>query len=552
MIVDARELRQKGPLRFDVCIIGAGPAGIAMAWELRNAGISVGLLESGGLGPDAYTQGLYTGSNVGRPYFDLDDCRARYFGGSTNWWVAMTRTFDEIDFAEREWVPYSGWPFPKAELGPHYARAQEFLGLAKDSFEIPPKEGPGTEGLPLQPGTFDSILFAFGSNLIWHEAYRPRIAAEKNLTVVLRANVVELLVGADGRAITGVTARTLDGKNLEVASDVFVLATGGLENPRILLASNSTIPAGIGNGHDLVGRFFMEHPNVGIGLFTPRDPGYRSALYTRHQTPEGLVQGALVPSREVQEREGLLNTSVAFERPGFTLRDFFDVLPGGFGDWINSIRLEARKRDPLYRLVERVEQGLLAMSLRSGASDLRSRIPGLRVHGSTNGTRAWTYRVYSRSEQQPNPASRVTLGRDKDALGMPRLVLDWRLTDLDTRTLTWTRDRLASLLGDLGTFDAFPNETIDRTLKGGWHHMGTTRMASDPGRGVVDQDCRVHGVDNLYIAGSSVFPTGGYANPTLTIVALATRLSDHIRRRVERVPSVRSEAALESVASAKP
>jgi choline dehydrogenase-like flavoprotein len=544
MIVDARSQNGSGPLRFDVCIIGAGPAGIAIAWELRNSGLSVGLLESGGFVPDSSTQALYGGRNVGHAYFDLDNCRARYFGGSTNWWVAMARPLDDVDFVARDWVPHSGWPFAKAVLDPFYRRAEQLLMLPTMAYEGLPSVGPGREALPLPPGVFEPVFFTYGTKTLWHATYRDAFVGHPEITLVLRANVLELELNEDCRAVTRATVGTLAGNRFGVEAKLFVLATGGLENPRLLLASQGRMACGIGNGQDLVGRFFMEHPNVAIGRFTAADPGYRSVLYSRHQTPEGLIQGALVPTREVQGRERLLNTSVAFERPGFTLRDFFEVMPNGMGKWIDRARLAARKRALLYRLVGRVEQGLLAMSLWQQASDIRNRVPGLRMHTvpPSDGSRpsGWSYRIYSRSEQEPNPQSRVTLGSDRDAFGMPRLVLNWSLTELDLRTLRWTRDMLSRLLSGAGTFMAYSDERIDETIKGGWHHMGTTRMARDPKRGVVDENCRVHGIENLYVAGSSVFPTGGYANPTLTIVALASRLSDHLKEKLARHPSVGS------------
>jgi choline dehydrogenase-like flavoprotein len=274
----------------------------------------------------------------------------------------------------------------------------------------------------------------------------------------------------------------------------------------------------------------MEHPNVTLGHFTPRDPAFRSVFYTRHKTETGLVQAALVPRPDVQEREGVLNTSIALERPAFTFRDVFDTLPRRAAGRLDLVRLWAKKRRGLNAATRHAERTLLALSLWRGSSDLRRFLPGLRRGRGARS--AWTYRVYCRSEQHPDPQSRVGLGRSRDALGLPQLVLNWHLSPLDLKTLSWARGSLGDALESHGAFYPATDREVGDEVKGGWHHMGTTRMSTDPRKGVVDPDGRVHTLENLYVAGSSVFPTAGYANPTLTIVALALRLADHLRDRL--------------------
>jgi choline dehydrogenase-like flavoprotein len=528
MLIDARRVLAGQVFPFDVCIVGAGPAGIALAWELRNSGLTVGLLESGGFGPDAASHALNEGQVVGRPYFPLDNCRARYFGGSTNWWVAMCRPLDAIDFQNRPWVPNSGWPFKRAALEPHYLRAQNLLGIDRPDYEKPPASGPGREPLPVPEELFEPVRFTFGkTNPPWFAGIRSQLVRHPKVTLLLRANAVELALDARRQGVARVKARALGRGPFEIASQAVVLAAGGLENARLLLASDRQMKEGVGNANGLVGRFFMEHPNVTLGHFTPRDPSYRSVLYTRHPTEGGaLIQTVLVPRASVQESEGVLNTSVAFERPAFTFRDVFDVLPRKAAERVDLVRLWTKKRRGFQGVARHAERTLLALSLWRGSADLRRFLPapGRRGAGS-----AWTYRLYCRSEQHPDPQSRVGLGRTRDALGLPQLVLSWHLSPLDLRTLTWARSSLGGVLESLGSFQASTDREIDEGLKGGWHHMGTTRMSADPQKGVVDPNGKVHSLSNLYIAGSSVFPTGGYTNPTLTIVALALRLADHLR-----------------------
>jgi choline dehydrogenase-like flavoprotein len=535
VLVDARSLEAGSTHRFDVCVIGAGPAGMTVARELRGSGLSVGLLESGGFEPDPASQTLYRGRNIGHPYFDLDNCRVRYFGGSTNWWVAMSRPLDEFDFQQRSWVPDSGWPFSRAELDPYYERASPLLLLPITDYRLEPWVGPGHEALPLSSDLFDTGLYTYGTQPLWNDEYRDEFIKDPAISVVLYANALELVLREGGQAVESVAVGTLSGRKFRVEAREFVLATGGIENPRILLASNRQATAGIGNQHGLVGRYFMEHPNATIGTFTPRDPSFRSDLYARHRTPAGLIQGALIPTPKVQEREQLLNISISFEPPAFTLRDFFEVLPGNLGKWIDNARLEARKRALSYRVVRRIERAMLNLSLSARAIGMRSRLEqggGASTNGAKAATKPMRFRILVRSEQHPNPLSRVTLGTARDQFGIPRPEVDWRLTALDYRTITWTRDTLAAHLKPLGTVVPFPEQEIDDQMKGGWHHMGTTRMAVDPRQGVVDPDCRVHGVGNLSIAGSSVYPTSGFVNPTLTLVALAIRLSDRLKREL--------------------
>lgn len=142
--------------------------------------------------------------------------------------------------------------------------------------------------------------------------------------------------------------------------------------------------------------------------------------------------------------------------------------------------------------------------------------------------------IRSSCEQAPHPDSRVTLDGERDALGMPRVVLDWRLSPIDRHTIAFAFRRSVDGLTQAGLGQVTLEPWIETPdldsgeFEGGYHHMGTTRMSDTPTSGVVDRHCRVHGVHNLYIAGPSVFPTSGCANPMLTIVALALRLAGHL------------------------
>jgi len=299
---------------------------------------------------------------------------------------------------------------------------------------------------------------------------------------------------AGGGALREVIAGSLKGNRFRVRAKAFVLAAGGIENVRLLMQSRSVHGEGIGNDHDLLGRFFMEHPHLHVGFVTFTRPGGSLEMYRQHSQDPILGHeslGVLCPSPDLQRRERILNLSVQlYPAPRERLSDFVR----GVG-----------------RMAARTDAGFASTG---AAGDLVSA------------------NLYARVEPSPHPDSRVTLGSDRDALGMQRVKLDWRLPATDSDSLRRSLVAFGRELGRAGRGRLFVRLTEARPwpgASGGDHHMGTTRMASEPAGGVVDPDCAIHGMDNLYVAGSSVYPTAGFANPTLTIVALALRLADHLR-----------------------
>jgi choline dehydrogenase-like flavoprotein len=474
---DARALPRDTVLEADVCVIGAGAAGICLARSLSGSALRVALLESGGLEPDPATQDLYRGRIYGRNYFQLDVCRSRQFGGSTNCWHGMCRPLDPIDFEARDWVPHSGWPFGLETLEAYYERAQQVLRLERFDYAGASWENEELPLLPLVGGGIRSGVFQVAANRLG-EIYRSEVERAPNLDTYLFANLVGF--DADRARIARARVACLDGNRISVKARYFVLATGGIENARLLLVT------GLGNQHDLVGRYFMEHPHVLAGAFLPSQAALPLGFYRPHQ--EGGVQlaGYLATTDAVRRAERLLGWC------GFLAQEA--PLP----------ELEQHLA-PLVQEIDRPREG-----------------PAGRAVFFMN-----------ELEQAPNPASRVRLSENKDALGMPRAQLEWRLSAIDKSSARRTQEVLARALGAAGlgrlqiTFSederSWPTE-----MGGGRHHMGTTRMHLDPKQGVVDPDGRVHGLANLYVAGSSVFPTVGAANPTLTLVALALRLADHL------------------------
>ena len=515
MFIDTDTVPEGTVLDTDVCIVGAGAAGITLAREFINAPFRVSVLESGGLEYDSATQRLYKGENIGRSYFDLDVSRLRFFGGTTNHWEGFCLPLKPIDFEERPWLPYSGWPFGLEKLEPFYRRAQVVCQLGPydytDSF---PEAQTGNQVLPFDRERMVTDVIQRSPPTRFGTVYGPEIKAASNVLVYLRANVVNIEAGDTPAAVTRLRIATLGGKQIWITARRFILATGGIENARLLLASNERETAGLGNQADLVGRFFMEHPYPYVGRLLPINPE-RWAVYCftdyfgqRHSQ----LNGILSPARSVQEQEQILQCAIGLP----------DAVPPGSEGTIALRRImhgEDTRPKQIGSDVWRVLSGIEGV-----AEDAYQKA----THGSIPIS---MFNVQCLGQQAPNPDSRITLGERRDALGLPEARLDLRLSEIDKRSITRTWQIFVQELGKAGLgraqvdFDDWPEQPFY-----GYHHMGTTRMAVDAKRGVVDPDCRVHGVGNLYVAGSSVFPTSGSANPTLTIVALALRLADHIKR----------------------
>jgi len=510
MFVDGRSLARDQQIETDVCVIGAGAAGITLAHELSGARFAVALIESGGLAPDERAQALYSGPNVGHPYQALDTVRLRYFGGSTNHWGGHCLPIRALSFEKRDWIPHSGWPISRKTLDPFYRRAHEIIGLGP--FDYDPAALSRRTGQPLFPFDASRLVTVVSryNALRFGEAYRDPISKAPNLTTFLHSNVVSINRSRRGDLIDDVAVRTLAGNDFTVRARHFVLATGGLENARLLLLSNDVQAAGLGNQNDLVGRFFMDHIWYPNGFILPIEQEGFHDLYTRSHTVAGDVpmKANLALPDAVVRRERIPDYRAELAPIRRHLSSTSDVGPLGAG----------AKSDL--------------------GPDLAKMLKGIRPRGESGPSPSdlRKYRVLNFSEQVPNPDSRVTLTNDKDELGCPRIALDWRLTELDKRGVRRAQRLIALEVGrsGFGRFESqLPEDAglIMKTAVGGSHHMGTTRLGDDPRTSVVDADGRVHGLRNLFVAGSSVFPSCGYANPTLTIVALAVRLAGHIQKQ---------------------
>jgi len=537
MFIDTRRLAEGSVVHSEVCIIGGGVAGLSLALELEKHGIETCVLESGGFKPDEATRDLYRGENVGLPYQFADSCRSRYLGGSSNCWGGYCRPLEAHDFERREWVPNSGWPFGKSELQPYYERSHVLLKLGPSRYDVDfwvhALDNLQIHPILLNPTRVVTGICQLSPPARFGRLYRGELAKSKHVRVYLYANAVDIESGSD-QAIRFVKVKTLSGKSLAASARIFVLATGGIENARLLLASNKVRPNGIGNDNDLVGRYFMDHPRLVTGkIYFRKDLpshmlydhllNYHNRAFAAHGT---CFAARLALSPELQAKEHLLNASVCFAALFFgydtKVKEALDRIKNMFARHAAFDRSLVRDIMATSCHPTLVIQLLLARVLR---------LPGLIRYS----------RFQAIVEPLPDPASRVTLSTECDRLGVNRVKVDWRLGPEVKRTFDRTLTIIAEELTNAGiaevTLDP-PNEGGDwfRSLEtvGTWHHMGTTRMHDSPRLGVVDRNCRVHGTSNLYAAGSSVFPTGGGNFPTITIVALALRLSDHIAAEMRR------------------
>lgn len=523
--IDAAGIPAGTELVTDVCIIGSGAAGLTLARELAGSHRDVLLMEAGGLKRDAATEtDTFETDSTGEPLRNPLPGRVRVFGGSTTAWFGRIATPDPIEFAPRPWVTCEGWPLTLDELQPWLQRAADILelpdadqlatgGSATDIASNPVCEHPDADTR--------TFLWAKGTEMA------PRasevLGSAANVRVVVRAAAVEFVPGESASCIAYLVASRPEGRRFVVRASTYVLATGGIENPRLLLASNSVWPAGVGNQRGLVGRFYMDHPRdessarVELRGLPARKLQLLRALAQPGHIGAGSIQRRLVFNETAEQRERLLHHSLH----GYL----------GFpGDDVAGLQAARRVTSwvgtrPALRQVVR-DSSLVVRDAHHLARVAAGKVNPWRMPDR--------FVVVDQMEQVPDPRSRLTLNWDiRDSLGLPRPRLNWRVGD-DTYV---SQRRMHELFADIlkrAGIPGFSSRLLDDPdyrpqLLDMKHPMGTTRMGRTAETGVVDPNCRVHGVENLYIAGSSVFPVGGHANPTLLIVALAARLAARLK-----------------------
>jgi len=498
---------------FDICIIGAGPAGISLALSLDRS-FDILLLEAGDMEYTEESQEIYKGKNKGHEYYYLEDCRGRWFGGTANMWGGWCGTFQEYDFEKKDFIKLSGWPIGKKDLDPYIDRAKVFFGPPLDEYEPKHVKENAIKG-------WDDILSAKNeyirgsSDTFWtvDPSYFVRVNGEKvkkstNIFCYLNANVTDMRLDDKTSTVTSVQVQNYNGHTYYACAETVVLATGGIENPRLLLNMNHQLKNGIGNDHDMVGRCFNDHPAPKVGYYILEDWLIDEAKKLGKSFNRKMVVG----TRKLIFEEKLLHDRIKVTakkteemdraRRGFRGR-IKDIICTS--DWLLSLYGKIKKyKIECYGSDYDVSDGVLRTSM----------------------------------ECALNPKSRITLGEDVDRFCLKRVVLNWQGGAIDKHSVKRTVEHFAELMAE----KAIGRVKIDRWLledevkdwpgfperQGGPHHLCTTRMSNSPKEGVVDSNLKVFGIDNLYIAGSSVFSTGGYMNPTFQIVQLSIRLAEYL------------------------
>ena len=469
-------------IQTEVCVIGSGPAGMALALSLARNRRRVVILETGGEHSlSAADLNDFNHSTISGPLAKTDIrpnlLRTRGLGGSSNCWMGNCQPLNQSDFMKRSWFPHSGWPIAPGDLNAHYQSAYDFLGIQ-----------------PGQPGVkelFSDGLFLEESHRVPQQRtylqYADEFRASEHLQIFSRCHVKEIQSTRDSQAVHAVRASTPSRKTISVKARFYVLAAGGIENPRLMMANN------IGLGSGAVGRYYMTHPTLqnfeALGFVSPS--ALNKILFRR----SSYAYLAMTPRLQQEQQCGA--TAYKFSRLEYK------------ADRLTEIRgLEVQR---FFEKTLRRQAVALSMSVRI--------------------------------EQIPNWNSQIRLDRKKDSYGVPICLIDWRFSQQDVCNMRTALDTLLRTAGADGQFriryddswaQIFSETGMPRFPA---HHCGTTRMAATESVGVVDPDCRVFQMNNLFVAGSSVFPTAGVANPTLTIIALSFRLADHLKRCLEGAPA---------------
>jgi choline dehydrogenase-like flavoprotein len=459
-----------------VCIIGSGPAGTAIALQLAFAGVPVVILEAGS---DEYTdksQSFYKGKVDGDFYFDLDVSRLRYLGGSSNHWAGWCRVLDAHDFEKRDWIPNSGWPITRKDIEPYFDVTRTMLDLVEFRPNMPVSDD------------IDWIQLIKSPAVHVGEKYRGEFEKSEKIAVVLNTMVTEL--NGDGNQITSANLWSNGLAASKIEADAFVVCTGGLENSRLLLWSNEKSNGAVVPHANALGKYWMEHPQ-----FEPAN----ALLFDASRIEFDIDDEAFFsPTPAAMERLGIMNFGARVIHTPYT----------GFKGLVADLACVAPS------MSEWIASGLGA-HLRCAAQ------------------------IYVGWEQSPVETNRVDLSKeDQDEAGIPRIVLHWKKGELERKTLVEGMRLFGETLTttDLGRLrfedwvlasDKYPD---DQEIAG-HHHMGGTRMGTDVLTSVVDRDCKVHSMRNLYVGGSSVFTTSGQCNPTTTLTALAHRLGDYLAKQ---------------------
>ena len=499
MFKDIKDLSIEEDNFYDICVIGSGPAGISVVKKLLNSKYKIALLESGGIHPEDDYQALNEGKNSGPSFLSLDHSRMRSFGGAGLLWAGWCAPFESNEFEKKPFLHLSGWPISLKDIETYYKEAAKMLGISYEKFYD--KKLIGETALEKNFKEFfrdksllKASVFQASSpvNRNLAEKYRIELENSNNTHVIFHSTVTDINLSNNGKDVDNVSISDLSGNNANIKAKIFVLACGALENPRILLSSNKYYKNGIGNSQGLVGSCFMSHPginNVGEIHKISSDKCYDG----QKKNIDYKVSFEISPKERLKHK--ILRHSLS---------------------------------------VKNISQSTKSKLIDKSNFFLNIKKTFCKITGKKYFSNNWNLAVGL--EQPPTLSNYLKLDNNIDQLGVPKINMYWnKISNIERDTVIKSVNIMAQELGllnsgriklkdDLLSGKAF---NVDDPIN---HHIGTTRMSDSPKTGVVDKNCKVFDLSNLYIAGSSVFATSSIVNPTYTIVALSLRLGEYLKK----------------------
>lgn len=554
MFIDAETLTNETTFNSDITIVGAGPAGIVLALELAKAGYEVALVESGNLDFSEAIQKLGEAS-----YFDpqfhapMPECTRRQLGGTSVIWGGRCLPYDRVDFDQRDYVPHSNWPLTYEELEGYFQKACDYFFCGRAEFDI--KNITDIEQTSLVPGLPDeqvltSTLERWSLPTNFGKEYSTELQQHARIKLLYGLTCTQIETNDSGAHVERVQAKTLGGKTLYLQAREYILSGGALNTTRLLLASDQYCAGGLGNHSGWLGKFYMGHLSGEIATVHFTTPPKETIFGFDRDSDDIYLRRRFSFTREFLHQKELTNVVSWLGSPKFGDPSHQNGILSSAYVALNLPILKHYLTSTAMRkaAIGQEQQGIYWSHVLNILRDLgqtlsfipsfaygrfvaKRKIPALFVYSAAN-----EYPLHYHGEQVPNPNSTVSLSSDRDALGMRRLDINLRYLQQDIDSVInahryWDEHLRKHNCGYLKYLTNDLEASVWEQAGDGFHQIGTTRMSRDPQQGVVDVNCKIHGLDNLYVASSSNFVTSGQANSTFMIVAFALRLSDYLKQK---------------------